>query len=273
MSTDQVESLWDRLEPLLSRVQKPARYIGCEDGAQTPDWAPVGGRSPVSWLFIYPDTYEIGLPNQGLQILYEIVNERPDARGRAVLRTVGRPRGGAAGHRHPAVQRRHPPSRGRLRPARLQPVGRAHVHQPPELRGPGRRAGPGRPSDRPIIRWSAPGVTAPTTPSPWPTSSTSWCSETARRSCRRSRPSWADWKASGGANVGRTCSASCAASRASTSRRRTRSSYDGADLVVGRATLARGARSGSRSGPSRTSPSGRTPASNSSRSPRWCTTA
>ena len=29
--------------------------------------------------FVYPDTYEIGLPNQGLQILYEILNERPDA--------------------------------------------------------------------------------------------------------------------------------------------------------------------------------------------------
>ncbi len=28
---------------------------------------------------MYPDTYEIGLPNQGLQILYEILNERPDA--------------------------------------------------------------------------------------------------------------------------------------------------------------------------------------------------
>jgi radical SAM family uncharacterized protein len=28
---------------------------------------------------VYPDTYEIGLPNQGLQILYEILNERPDA--------------------------------------------------------------------------------------------------------------------------------------------------------------------------------------------------
>jgi radical SAM family uncharacterized protein len=34
----------------------------------------------VSWCFTYPDTYEVGLPNQGLQILYEIVNERPDAR-------------------------------------------------------------------------------------------------------------------------------------------------------------------------------------------------
>ena len=33
----------------------------------------------MSWLLTYPDTYEIGLPNQGLQILYEILNERPDA--------------------------------------------------------------------------------------------------------------------------------------------------------------------------------------------------
>jgi radical SAM family uncharacterized protein len=33
----------------------------------------------VAWLLIYPDTYEIGLPNQGLQILYEILNDRPDA--------------------------------------------------------------------------------------------------------------------------------------------------------------------------------------------------
>ncbi len=68
-------SIWPRLEPLLAQVQKPARYIGCEDGAQTPQHAP--GR--VAWLLTYPDTYEIGLPNQGLQILYEILNERDDA--------------------------------------------------------------------------------------------------------------------------------------------------------------------------------------------------
>ena len=37
------------------------------------------GSDLTSWLFAYPDTYEIGLPNQGLQILYELVNERPDA--------------------------------------------------------------------------------------------------------------------------------------------------------------------------------------------------
>ena len=28
---------------------------------------------------MYPDAYEVGLPNQGLMILYEVLNERPDA--------------------------------------------------------------------------------------------------------------------------------------------------------------------------------------------------
>src|SRR5579872_5431601 len=68
-------SLWPRIEPLLAQVTKPARYIGGELGAQRP----VHGPGQVAWLLLYPDTYEIGLPNQGLQILYEILNERPDA--------------------------------------------------------------------------------------------------------------------------------------------------------------------------------------------------
>ena len=70
-----MSSLWSQLEPLLPQVQKPARYIGCEDGAQTPRHR----AGAVAWLLSYPDTYEIGLPNQGLQILYEILNEREDA--------------------------------------------------------------------------------------------------------------------------------------------------------------------------------------------------
>ena len=70
-----MSTVWPRLEPLLSRVEKPARYIGCEDGAQRPLHSP----DKVAWLLIYPDTYEVGLPNQGLQILYEIINERDDA--------------------------------------------------------------------------------------------------------------------------------------------------------------------------------------------------
>ena len=68
-------SLWPRIEPLLAGVEKPARYIGMERGSRVP----VHRLGSVSWLLVYPDTYEIGLPNQGLQILYEILNERGDA--------------------------------------------------------------------------------------------------------------------------------------------------------------------------------------------------
>jgi len=68
-------SLWPRIEPLLAKVQKPARYVGGEDGSREPAHA----ADKVSWLLLYPDAYEIGLPNQGLQILYELLNERPDA--------------------------------------------------------------------------------------------------------------------------------------------------------------------------------------------------
>src|SRR5215470_15377110 len=70
-----MSSLWSQLEPHLAGVEKPARYIGLELGAQRLE----AGPRAVSWLLTYPDTYEIGLPNQGLQILYEILNERPDA--------------------------------------------------------------------------------------------------------------------------------------------------------------------------------------------------
>ncbi len=68
-------SVWPQLEPHLLGVEKPARYVGLEFGAQRPSHA----GHLVSWLLTYPDTYEIGLPNQGLQILYEILNERDDA--------------------------------------------------------------------------------------------------------------------------------------------------------------------------------------------------
>ena len=70
-----MSSLWPELERVLGEVQKPARYIGCEDGMTVPDHHP----DVVAWLLLYPDTYEVGLPNQGLQILYEILNERSDA--------------------------------------------------------------------------------------------------------------------------------------------------------------------------------------------------
>jgi radical SAM family uncharacterized protein len=70
-----MSDLWPRIEPLLARVEKPARYIGMERGALRPEHGP----DKAAFLLVYPDTYEIGLPNQGLQILYEILNERPDS--------------------------------------------------------------------------------------------------------------------------------------------------------------------------------------------------
>ncbi|MDX6430983.1 MAG: hypothetical protein QOE54_3349, partial [Streptosporangiaceae bacterium] len=67
-----VESLFPRLEPLLPQVQKPIQYVGGELNSQVKEW----DEAEVRWALMYPDAYEIGLPNQGVQILYEILNER-----------------------------------------------------------------------------------------------------------------------------------------------------------------------------------------------------
>ncbi len=68
------QSLFPRLEPLLPRVRKPVRYLGGEGNSQVKPWA----DAVVRWCLMYPDAYEIGLPNQGIQILYEILNEQLD---------------------------------------------------------------------------------------------------------------------------------------------------------------------------------------------------
>jgi radical SAM family uncharacterized protein len=68
-------SYWDALEPLLPEVRKPAQYVGGEHNQVVTDWLAAETR----WLLSYPDTYEVGQPNQGLQILYEIVNGRATA--------------------------------------------------------------------------------------------------------------------------------------------------------------------------------------------------
>ncbi len=67
-----VESVFARLEPLLPSVSKPIQYVGGELNATVKDWDSV----QVRWALMYPDAYEVGLPNQGIQILYEVLNER-----------------------------------------------------------------------------------------------------------------------------------------------------------------------------------------------------
>ncbi|WP_269303110.1 TIGR03960 family B12-binding radical SAM protein [Aeromicrobium sp. HA] len=67
-----VDSVYARLEPLLSGVSKPIQYIGGELNSTVKDWDEADAR----WALMYPDAYEVGLPNQGVQILYEVLNER-----------------------------------------------------------------------------------------------------------------------------------------------------------------------------------------------------
>ena len=69
--TSAPESVFARLEPLLARVGKPIQYVGGELNSVVKDWA----STSVRWCLMYPDAYEVGLPNQGIQILYEVLNE------------------------------------------------------------------------------------------------------------------------------------------------------------------------------------------------------
>jgi len=69
-----VPSVFEQLEPLLPQVSKPIQYVGGELNAASKDWDAV--EPMVRWALMYPDAYEVGLPNQGVQILYEILNER-----------------------------------------------------------------------------------------------------------------------------------------------------------------------------------------------------
>src|SRR3954470_4893852 len=69
-----VTPVFDQLERLLPQVSKPIQYVGGELGSVVKDWDSV----TVRWALMYPDAYEVGLPNQGVQILYEVLNERDD---------------------------------------------------------------------------------------------------------------------------------------------------------------------------------------------------
>jgi radical SAM family uncharacterized protein len=69
------ESIRKALMHILPRVQKPGRYTGGEVNQINKPWDSV--QTHVA--FVFPDIYDIGLPNLGLAILYDLVNSRPDA--------------------------------------------------------------------------------------------------------------------------------------------------------------------------------------------------
>lgn len=66
--------LFDRLETILDKVQKPARYTGGELHSVVKNPAEVD----VRFAFCFPDVYEIGMSHLGMKILYSLKNERSD---------------------------------------------------------------------------------------------------------------------------------------------------------------------------------------------------
>lgn len=64
------EDRFAELEPLLQSVEKPSRYIDHEWGTLSKK------EADYRLCMIYPDVYEIGLPNQGIAILYAAVNRQ-----------------------------------------------------------------------------------------------------------------------------------------------------------------------------------------------------
>jgi len=62
------------IKDILPCVEKPFRYIGGEAGVCKKEW----NDADVRICLAFPDTYEMGMSNIGLSILYHIVNSRPD---------------------------------------------------------------------------------------------------------------------------------------------------------------------------------------------------
>lgn len=60
-------------DQILPNVQKPARYTGGEINSLRKDW----DKATLKIALAYPDAYEIGMSNLGLQILYHIINDQP----------------------------------------------------------------------------------------------------------------------------------------------------------------------------------------------------
>lgn len=67
-----MEELKHKIEKLLLKTQKPARYIGGEIGSVVKDKSKVD----VRFAFCFPDTYDVGMSHLGMKILYGLKNAR-----------------------------------------------------------------------------------------------------------------------------------------------------------------------------------------------------
>lgn len=71
-----------KIESLLMNVQRPGRYAGNEINIIRKKDDP---SVEVKFVLAYPDLYELGIPNLGLQILYHILNKRKWIRAERVF--------------------------------------------------------------------------------------------------------------------------------------------------------------------------------------------
>lgn len=61
-------------ERVLMRIEKPARYIGGEVNMIRKNPEDVA----IRFAICFPDVYEIGMSHLGIQILYDMFNQRED---------------------------------------------------------------------------------------------------------------------------------------------------------------------------------------------------
>lgn len=70
---------FSKLEKLLVGVEKPGRYIGHEYGIKSKSLEFLSSlKAPVIAALVFPDIYEVGMSNLGIQILYDVINRNPD---------------------------------------------------------------------------------------------------------------------------------------------------------------------------------------------------
>lgn len=69
-----MEEIKQKIEKVLLKTQKPARYIGGEIGSVVKDKSKVD----VRFAFCFPDTYDVGMSHLGMKILYGLKNNVPN---------------------------------------------------------------------------------------------------------------------------------------------------------------------------------------------------
>lgn len=69
-----MSDLKNKIDDLLMKVNKPARYTGGEINSVIKDV----NKVKIRFAFAFPDVYEVGMSHLGLKILYSLMNERDD---------------------------------------------------------------------------------------------------------------------------------------------------------------------------------------------------